>query len=229
MDSLYDIHQTSDFDVFKEEKIISIPFDNPFKFVDRPREDIISINKKDSCGALRLFLTLDNTIDPTYPAYCVQYKCFGLSDCGGPDHPCPYGKTEYAMGLGELKNVAGDPFHIGKTSYTDNKLLFYSNKNGKCGTETLNPLNVNKLFTPTPLISVSPNPFNHSTTLKFGKLKISKISILDLNGRVIKSYTNIGTNSFVISASDLEQGFYLINAIGENGSTSKFLKIQVIK
>lgn len=71
---------------------------------------------------------------------------------------------------------------------------------------------------------LSPNPASDYITVELGKPTIGKLSITDLNGRVLKSIHLIG-DFYTISIDDMANGHYFVN-IEQNGvvSSKKFIK-----
>ena len=71
---------------------------------------------------------------------------------------------------------------------------------------------------------LSPNPASEFITITFGKSSKVKLTISDINGKIVKNSSVIG-DFYTISIEDLTKGTYFVN-IEENGtvSTKKFVK-----
>jgi hypothetical protein len=75
-------------------------------------------------------------------------------------------------------------------------------------------------------ISVAPNPFNETTTIRFDKTEEFELELFDLSGRrVLKSGKQNG-NSYVIKRSSLESGVYLCRVMSP-GQPERTMKIVV--
>ncbi|MEQ8705733.1 MAG: T9SS type A sorting domain-containing protein [Phaeodactylibacter sp.] len=78
-------------------------------------------------------------------------------------------------------------------------------------------------------IRVFPNPANHSFQLLNYDVDITKqqrIVLMDMNGRIVKSFEHIGSPGFDIS--DLANGLYLVS-IWENGNRLLTTKLSIVK
>jgi|GEM_PF-2390874 len=72
-------------------------------------------------------------------------------------------------------------------------------------------------------VNVYPNPVKNKLFIEINDLKITRISILDYSGRLVKSRENINIKQ--IDVSDLKQGIYILKVSTENGiSTNRFVK-----
>jgi len=72
-------------------------------------------------------------------------------------------------------------------------------------------------------ISIYPNPVQNELFIDLNNLKVTKMSILDYSGRLVKSTTNNTTNH--IDVSDLHQGIYILKVSTDYGiSTRRFVK-----
>ncbi len=69
-----------------------------------------------------------------------------------------------------------------------------------------------------PDIGVYPNPANTSVTLKYGDWQVKEIRLLSTEGRLVKTIRNTGLEQTEVSVSDLPNGFYLAELLGEGGS-----------
>lgn len=74
-------------------------------------------------------------------------------------------------------------------------------------------------------ITIFPNPVDKDLKFNTNAPNISKVIITDLNGRVIKNYDNIATNS--LDVSDMPHGVYIIQIKFKNQEVqnSKFIKL----
>ena len=74
--------------------------------------------------------------------------------------------------------------------------------------------------------SIYPNPTNNVLNLSVKNgLAINEISIVDINGRTVKSINNAFDSEMEINVSDLTSGVYMLNVNTDEGiATSKFVK-----
>jgi len=70
-------------------------------------------------------------------------------------------------------------------------------------------------------ISIYPNPVKNELFIKLNNLKVTKMSIFDYSGRLVKS---INENVNSINVSDLQQGIYFLKVSTENGESIKRFK-----
>jgi hypothetical protein len=81
--------------------------------------------------------------------------------------------------------------------------------------------------------SIFPNPFSHSTSIKFNLLKSEKVSIkiFDLNGRLIKTLADNtfeeGEHQVELNADEVNPGIYFLQI--QTGQFSKTEKLIVTK
>jgi uncharacterized repeat protein (TIGR01451 family) len=125
-----------------------------------------------------------------------------------------------------IKRMPGLPVGTVITNTAHN----YFDFNPPVATNTLNTMIVQPLGTPGPAnasgISVSPNPFNETTTIRFDKTQEFELELFDLSGRrVLKSGKQNGT-SYVIKRSSLESGVYLCR-VTSPGQPERTMKIVV--
>lgn len=81
--------------------------------------------------------------------------------------------------------------------------------------------NGNQLF-----YKVYPNPTRDLITLENMEFQeIERIQISDITGRVVKTITNINSQKFEISVSDLSNGIYHITILGDRPALVKFIKM----
>ena len=80
-------------------------------------------------------------------------------------------------------------------------------------------------------LSISPNPANDNTSIKFKMVSNSKVSvdIIDLNGRIVKhiepTETFSGINQLPLDISAIEKGIYIVKLTSENGVNSTKLVV----
>lgn len=74
-------------------------------------------------------------------------------------------------------------------------------------------------------VQVFPNPFTHSTTLEFDMLPREKftLDILDLHGRVLRSYGQLHSNRVEILRGDLSAGIYFYRLRGKQEQVGKLV------
>lgn len=124
-----------------------------------------------------------------------------------------------------IKRMPGLPVGTVITNTAHN----YFDFNPPVATNTLNTMIVQPLGAPGAAlpagISIAPNPFNETTTIRFDKTQEFEIELFDLSGRrVLKSGKQNG-NSYVLKRSSLESGVYLcrIMSPGQPAATLKIV------
>ena len=71
---------------------------------------------------------------------------------------------------------------------------------------------------------VAPNPFNDQIFIKTNSgISMKTISILDYNGRIIKTYNHINRPDIYINTTEISKGVYFLKINTENNSTYKRL------
>ncbi len=125
-----------------------------------------------------------------------------------------------------IKRMPGLPLGTVITNTAHN----YFDFNPPVATNTLNTMIVQPLGAisclPVNGISVAPNPFNETTTIRFDKTQEFELELFDLSGRrVLKSGKQNG-NSYVIKRSSLECGVYLCR-VTSPGQPERTMKIVV--
>jgi hypothetical protein len=77
-------------------------------------------------------------------------------------------------------------------------------------------------------VQVMPNPFSSITRLVFGNPnhRPHQISITDVNGKLITTYTDVTDNEIEIDGSDLPSGVYFYQITGDRGTTVGKLSLQ---
>ncbi|HET6990895.1 MAG TPA: SBBP repeat-containing protein, partial [Bacteroidia bacterium] len=79
------------------------------------------------------------------------------------------------------------------------------------------PLGINSEEQSSIIFSISPNPFNSSTTIRFNsQLKNGEVELFNLYGQEIKSIKNISADKIEIERGDLSDGIYFIRLSEEN-------------
>lgn len=93
-------------------------------------------------------------------------------------------------------------------------------------TATEDLLGINDVATVANTIKLYPNPVNDILTLSMSEnISLTKLEIVDINGRLIKSISAERNLNNQIDTSELTQGLYLLNIYSESGKlTSKFIK-----
>jgi hypothetical protein len=71
-------------------------------------------------------------------------------------------------------------------------------------------------------ITITPNPFSHTTTIKFNNPKgISySLQLFDMRGILVKHISNIKNNFVVIEKESLSPGMYIFKLTSEKGNIS---------
>ena len=68
-------------------------------------------------------------------------------------------------------------------------------------------------------LTIIPNPFSDYTTISFGRqLNNASIDLIDLTGRIVRTYSKINSNNVKIYKHDLSKGIYLIKILTDNQS-----------
>jgi hypothetical protein len=70
-------------------------------------------------------------------------------------------------------------------------------------------------------IKFYPNPTSGILNISFGSAIEPQVSILDLNGNVVKSLTNTGASSISANVSDLSDGMYILHMVTANGTANE--------
>ena len=84
------------------------------------------------------------------------------------------------------------------------------NSNGDFVTAVQESLSLNS-------ISIHPNPFSKSATIQLNpNLKNGKINIIDAQGKIVKTITNLESGSIDIEKNNLSKGIYFVNLIDAN-------------
>lgn len=75
------------------------------------------------------------------------------------------------------------------------------------------------------IFSVFPNPATHNLTISHLSALISKIQLVDVNGRVVNSLDFDGVSDAQVSISELKSGIYIVNIFSSEGiATKKIVK-----
>ncbi|MHA3789367.1 T9SS type A sorting domain-containing protein [Flavobacterium hauense] len=122
--------------------------------------------------------------------------------------------TEYTINLDQY---AGQDVYIAIHYLTDDAfaLLVDDFSVTADGTAGLNENLASKL-------SVYPNPANNVVTIDNNQnIQISAISIVDINGRTVKSAQYDGVSNAQINISELSSGIYMMNIASDQGMTTK--------
>jgi alpha-amylase len=75
-------------------------------------------------------------------------------------------------------------------------------------------------------VNVYPNPFRDYTILSLDNAAESFITLSDLSGRIVRTYSNVKENSFRIEKDNLSSGVYFVNVTNENNKTATKLVIE---
>jgi Lysyl oxidase/Secretion system C-terminal sorting domain len=71
-------------------------------------------------------------------------------------------------------------------------------------------------------VKVTPNPFHDQTLVEFNQPHgVTQLSLLDLSGKVVRTYENIQKGRVVIYRDNLPSGMYLLNLEGEQNYAAK--------
>ena len=82
------------------------------------------------------------------------------------------------------------------------KLVYNSCKTSTVSVNELKQLNGVKVY---------PNPMTEATLVEFENQGVYNVSVTDISGRVIKSYSNVTDSYVVIEKAGLKSGLYLVN------------------
>lgn len=125
-----------------------------------------------------------------------------------------------------IKRLPGLPVGTVITNTASN----YFDFNPPVATNTLNTMIVQPLGAisclPVNGISVAPNPFNETTTIRFDKTQEFELELFDLSGRCVLKSGKQNGNSYVIKRSSLEGGVYLCR-VTSPGQPERTMKIVV--
>lgn len=78
---------------------------------------------------------------------------------------------------------------------------------------------VSENASPNETVRLYPNPFTESGTLDFGQLNADELTIMTLDGRIVRKENVKGMSSFNIEKRDLDSGLYFYRLSGENLKT----------
>lgn len=137
------------------------------------------------------------------------------------NEPASHGEVKF-----RIKRMPGLPVGTVITNTAHN----YFDFNPPVATNTLNTMIVQPLgttgITAAAGISVAPNPFNETTTIRFDKTQEFELELFDLSGRRVLRSGKQNGNSYVIKRSGLESGVYLCRITGA-GQPVRTLKIVI--
>ena len=68
------------------------------------------------------------------------------------------------------------------------------------------------------LVSIYPNPFNNVLTISLSTTSIKDVQIIDMTGRVIKQYLNVGKAETELELNNLSNAVYFIRITTTDGS-----------
>jgi hypothetical protein len=74
-------------------------------------------------------------------------------------------------------------------------------------------------------LTVYPNPSNGLLTVNFGDIQINSITVTDLNGRVVTSFS-VNATSIDANLLELNNGLYIMNVSSDKGTVQKRIAIQ---
>jgi hypothetical protein len=74
-------------------------------------------------------------------------------------------------------------------------------------------------------LTVYPNPSNGLFTVNFGDIQINSITVTDLNGRVVTSFS-VNATSIDANLVELNNGLYIMNVSSDKGTVQKRIAIQ---
>jgi hypothetical protein len=111
-------------------------------------------------------------------------------------------------------HTAGTANIVAATSRFDNLFVRAVATESLLGNSDFNALDQN-------LISVFPNPVSDVVSISSNLNAMNSVSVIDINGRVIKNVEYNGVSNLEINISDLNSGVYFLNIATENGSATK--------
>ncbi len=121
-------------------------------------------------------------------AGAVQQLSFAVIAQPNVPHPCPD-----ISGLIEIGNTVQEVFE----DPTSTSNIIYNNN----------------------LLTIQPNPFSEQTTITFKESseQIQSLNLYAIDGKLVRNYHNINTNSLTINRADLRSGMYVYSLIATNG------------
>ncbi len=124
----------------------------------------------------------------TAPIGAIQQLSFAVIAQPNVPHPCPD-----ISGLIEIGNTVQEVFE----DPTSTSNIIYNNN----------------------LLTIQPNPFSEQTTIAFKESseQIQSLNLYAIDGKLVRNYLNINTNSLTINRADLRSGMYLYSIIATNG------------
>ncbi len=121
-------------------------------------------------------------------AKSIQQLSFAVIAQPNVPHPCPD-----ISGLIEIGNTVQEVFE----DPTSTSNIIYNNN----------------------LLTIQPNPFSEQTTITFKESseQIQSLNLYAIDGKLVRNYHNINTNSLTINRADLRSGMYVYSLIATNG------------
>ena len=70
-------------------------------------------------------------------------------------------------------------------------------------------------------VSVYPNPVTAGFTVSISNEQVQSVSVMDMNGRVIRTWNNLNTDNAVIERGDIAAGVYLVKVKTKTGEAAR--------
>ena len=117
------------------------------------------------------------------------------------------------------QNNANYAFQGNRNPYIDTPSYVCNIWSTQCA--TVNALLSSESFLADNAVSIYPNPTNTNEVEIFTTETITKLSVVNINGQVIKDIQNPIFNQNIYKLNNLPQGFYFLQISAENGSLTK--------
>jgi len=123
---------------------------------------------------------------------------------------------------------SGTPEDIFSITMRSDQLGWFCGDNGTIFIYTLSLPNSIKETNNSIDVSVAPNPFNKSTTLKIegSDDEIYNVNLVDISGKVIRTYKTTGNSNTTIERNELESGIYLLQISNKETVTTQKLVVK---
>jgi hypothetical protein len=134
------------------------------------------------------------------------------------DEAAPADDASFTTRTVNLTSYIGQTIYIAfRQTSTDEFLLFFDDISVVSNTTAgLNDKALTKL-------SVYPNPANDIVTIAAGDALVNNVSIVDINGRTVKSVKFDGLANTQVNVSDLAKGVYVMTISSDKGTTTQKL------
>lgn len=138
---------------------------------------------------------------PIISTHDLDPGCYELTvlDSYGDGLCCQYGEGDI-----EVTNNCGEQLAVSNGEYTDSEVLEFC-------VDFPTTIEENDL-----MVSIQPNPFNSEFMISVNEV-IEEVEVFDLQGRLIKSISNVNQGSILVDNTQLINGVYFVKIKSNNG------------